>query len=557
MGSGARKRHQRTGASHQCFEDAKDDQSEEVKINLVQVRKMAAALGLNQDPETYEFRSNDIISTLEGLHKQFIGKQNEHDKTEFDANAAWESRDLDNKNEKKFKEADKAEKEKISAYKDELKGKAQADRDAVAEEKRRNDAYLVDVKNECQDKAQLWDQRSQMRAGEITAVSEALALLKAKVNAQFGANKKLVGLQVQKAGPKSPTLSFLQISTGDRLRGANKVDSKGSKAITQKAAVLLSNAGRSLGSKTLALAAVRMLASDDHFVKVRSIINDLISRLESDARSEQTQKDLCDTGMSQGVRNRDSAQAALESTSATITKSEAAQATAAAAVAELSEQIAQMQKAIIEMTDLRMAEKAENQKTIATAKVGEQGIIDAIEIIRPFYEMAENSLVQLTTFSPLPSAAAKDNKEYRDTAPEIFQGKYHGDQKASKGILGLMDVIISDFERTINKVGGDESAAVINYDIDKKAMDGLVTQMSIEKTRQEGEVTRLGKVILGLEGNLKSEKTSKQTALDALSALESSCVDGEETYNERVAARNKEIEALQQAQNILEDWKGF
>merc|ERR1711920_322367 len=92
-----------------ALKDAKSEMTDEVKLDLIQVHKVAAKLGFTslQDPETYEFRSNDIINTLEGLKDKFLQDQKDHDKEEFDANAEWERRDLDNKNLKKFKEADK------------------------------------------------------------------------------------------------------------------------------------------------------------------------------------------------------------------------------------------------------------------------------------------------------------------------------------------------------------------------------------------------------------------------------------------------------------------
>jgi len=174
-----------------ALQDSKSDQSDEVKLDLRHVHATANKLGvvsmLEQDPEAYEFRSNDIIATLQDLHKKFLGNQKDHDKDQFDANAAWETRDADNNRLKTFAEKDKEEQEKISAYKDELKSKAEAERDDVRAEQARNQAFLKDVKQECHEKADLWDQRSQVRAGEIQVISEALSVLKAKVNEQFSA----------------------------------------------------------------------------------------------------------------------------------------------------------------------------------------------------------------------------------------------------------------------------------------------------------------------------------------------------------------------------------
>merc|ERR1712113_574009 len=73
-----------------ALKDSKSEMSEEVKLDLAQVRRTAAKI--HQAPEVYEYRSNDIIATLESLRKTFLGKAKDHDQTEFDANAAWEER---------------------------------------------------------------------------------------------------------------------------------------------------------------------------------------------------------------------------------------------------------------------------------------------------------------------------------------------------------------------------------------------------------------------------------------------------------------------------------
>merc|ERR1740127_389359 len=98
--------------------------SQEQSAVVVELQKLVG----NQKPEVYEYHSNDIIATLDGLRKYFLEKKKELDTAEFESNSAWEKRDLDMKNNADFQSRDKAEKEKISAYKSELKEKAEADK---------------------------------------------------------------------------------------------------------------------------------------------------------------------------------------------------------------------------------------------------------------------------------------------------------------------------------------------------------------------------------------------------------------------------------------------
>merc|ERR1719444_115402 len=127
----------------EAMEDSKDDMKD-AKTDLLQIRTLSASLletmsrsmpavpekqvlavtalaQVGQKPSTYEYHSNDIIATLEGQLKTFTKNLKEISEAEFDANSAFEKRDLNMKNEAKFATEDKDEAEKIVEYKTEQK----------------------------------------------------------------------------------------------------------------------------------------------------------------------------------------------------------------------------------------------------------------------------------------------------------------------------------------------------------------------------------------------------------------------------------------------------
>ena len=53
---------------------------------------------------------------------------------------------------------------------------------------------------------------------------------------------------------------------------------------------------------------IKSRAPQDHFVKVRTLIKDLLSKLKSDAEAEATQKGFCDKEMSKAINQRDEQQ---------------------------------------------------------------------------------------------------------------------------------------------------------------------------------------------------------------------------------------------------------
>merc|ERR1711976_352539 len=66
------------------------------------------------------------------------------------------------------------------------------------------------------------------------------------------------------------------------------------------------------GSAVLYAIAGRIQVAEDHFVKVRGLIKDLIQKLKDDAKAEAAQKSMCDKAMGKATADRDEANGNLE-----------------------------------------------------------------------------------------------------------------------------------------------------------------------------------------------------------------------------------------------------
>merc|ERR1740130_806176 len=203
-------------AAIKALRDSKTSMKD-AKLNLAQqTAKRAVALltKLGAAPK-FEFQSNDIIATLENLQDTFKSMKKDLGVEEFDINAAYDSKKLGLSNEKTFAEKEKGEKEAIVESKTEELEAAKNDRDEEKKDMDADQAFLDEVTKECEEKAALFDQRSSTRSGELTAITDATAELEKGAVPNFGANKKLVGLQKKAAvvvkAAISP-VSFVQIS---------------------------------------------------------------------------------------------------------------------------------------------------------------------------------------------------------------------------------------------------------------------------------------------------------------------------------------------------------
>merc|ERR1719235_143199 len=197
----------------------------------------------------------------------------------------------------------------------------------------------------------------------------------------------------------------------------------------------------------------------DHFVKVRGMIKDLIAKLKADAEAEAEQKGFCDKEMSKATTSRDEAKMTIEDKTADISKNEAEKAQLIEDITALTKAIAENKKALNEATQLRDSEKSDNEKTLADADAGKEAVTFALTTLKEFYEGA--ALVQ-TGYTP--PTVDSSGKAIADMTPKGLSGDYKGNQAQSKGIIGMLEVILSDFKRTLDTVKKAEEDAQSKFD---------------------------------------------------------------------------------------------
>merc|ERR1719162_171083 len=140
-------------------------------------------------------------------------------------------------------------------------------------------------------------------------------------------------------------------------------------------------------------------------------------------------------------------------------------------------------------------------------------------------------------------------------------GEYYADEAkdhaaaigAGQGIIGLLEVVESDFSKSLAELTSSEEAAVNAYEQQTK-------ENEIEKATKDQDVrykTKESKHLDKNAGELNSDRSTVQAELDAtteyLSKLEGRCVAKAETYGERKASHEAEIAGLKEALTILEN----
>merc|ERR1719468_1149195 len=126
------------------------------------------------------------------------------------------------------------------------------------------------------------------------------------------------------------------------------------------------------------------------------------------------------------------------------------------------------------------------------------------------------------------------------------------DEGGGAGIIGLLEVVESDFSKGLLEMTSTEENAQATYDQETKDNE-------IEKTTKEQDIKYKSEEAAGLDkaaAEATSDRSGVQEELDAvneyLKTLEKECVAQAETYEERKARFEAEISGLKEALRILE-----
>merc|ERR1719353_1019794 len=262
-------------------------------------KKVTAFLEEGEEPEKpdYEFHAGDIIGTLEDLKTDFTTKksdaQGEEDAAESSFNTAAEAKRTEISTAKDTLETKEGELSTDEASLADTTGELTETRALMHDDRK----YLKDLTEQCERKANEWDQRSSMRTKELAAISQALEILENTVSAKAeasgaGGRDAPVGAELQLDSSLDDAdwddeVSFVQVRKHKEI-----VDDEALRPRNRVIALLKANAA-DLHSTEISLLAMKI--AEDPFAKVKVLIQQLIERLLTESKNEATHKGWCDT----------------------------------------------------------------------------------------------------------------------------------------------------------------------------------------------------------------------------------------------------------------------
>merc|ERR1719396_39123 len=249
------------------------------------------------------------------------------------------------------------------------------------------------------------------------------------------------------------------------------------------------------------------------------MISDIITKLEAEAGADAKQKAYCDNEMADSAAKKKEKTGTIEKLSLKIDQMTARSAQLKSSTATLQKELADLSATQKEMDKLRKEENTlfNDQKKELTAGIA--GVNIALKTLREYYAQDKDH-------------EAKDG--------------------AASSIIGLLEVVLSDFTKSLAEITAAENSAQSEYEATTQANQVEKTAKDQAVKYQTKKAAALDKAVTETTADRSSTQAELDAALEYLTKLEDMCVAKPETYGERSERLAAEISGLKQALTILE-----
>jgi len=505
----------------------------------------------------YEFQSGGIIELLKKLQDDFRSQLGQCQKEEMNAKHAHDMSVQDHEDIIENNARAASEKTQEKDRKAEEKAQNEKQKKATEEGKAADENTLSEMTTECTEKSMSFQEKQQLRTEEIEAMAKAIEILSSD----------------DVSGMAQKHLELAQASSGVALVQSSGESMARLRGVHRRVREFLLREGQRLKSKQITLLAEKLMA--DPFAKVKKMIDAMITRLLEEANQDAQHEGFCDTELGKNKVTRtklsqdiDALTAATESGKATIAELQEE-------TARLSAEVADLDKSMGEATELRKADKAKNEETIADSQAAQKAVAAATAVLKDFYAKASTAtaFVQEAARAPAPSEwglktrVKMGSDEWNSLANPNFEGtvdkghkegmqtfgeREEGQQdRANYGVIGLLEVIASDFANLEADTNSAEAAAA-------EAYERFMVESKKSKATKEQKIELNNADQAAAEAKLHEDTADLKATQDELLAadrvyekLVPQCMDQGMTWEERVAARQAEIDSLKEALKLL------
>lgn len=416
-----------------------------------------------------------------------------------------------------------------------------------------NTKDLTTTKRTCKEEKFSYAEKQQVRSDEITAISQAVGVLKGAPQAAF-------------AQVGDDNSSFLQIKSVDASNQENAA----------KISLFLRHQSLKLHSNVLSLLSEKLAV--DPFVKVKGMISEMIEKLRKEAKEEAAEHTYCMTEFGKNKKKRTTLTRQFNEYQAEADEQNAEAATLKEKIGEISDRVAKAKSVVQEVNLQRSKEHELYKKEHSDTVDGIEAVTAAIGILQDFYAKAAGATAfvqmrqepeehpfgeefQFMGTDQENAVLYGGGKGSRDTGHKegmaTFGDKFSGSQDAAAAIIAIIETVQLDLSK--------EKATLETVEADAKAeFEELVQQKKVAIAKGETELDFLGKKKVEAEtAATEASASAKQTGKELKSveaqykALLPECpasAGGTKdviTFEERQEQRQAEIDSLKQALEML------
>jgi len=488
-------------------------------IALVQGRQEDSEMGAPA-AASYKSQSGGIVDVLEDLKEKAEAELAEARKSESNTKHNFQMMKTSLEDQMAADTKDMNEEKAAKEAAAEEKATAEGDLATTQAELKENSAGLATANSNCMTTAADHEATVAARTEELKVIATAEGILKESTSGAVG-----------------QTYSFLQISS--------RADLANSEVITMVKKLARDHHSAALAQLASRIAVVvRYGGKDgaDPFGKIKGLISEMITKLEKEAEAEATEKAYCDEQMAKTEAKKQELDATVAKLTNKIDRAAAHSASLKDEVVELEAELAALAKTQAEMDKIRGEESANFKVASAELGQGLGGVRKALSVLREYYGGA--ALIQDDKF----------NAFMQQPAVPQQHGKASG---AGGSIINILEVCESDFATNLAKEESEEADSASNYE--KTTQENKVNKAtkSQDAKYKTSEAAGLDKTISELSSDRDTSNTELSAVMEYYGKIKERCIAKPESYEERKARRQAEIEGLKEALSILENEAAF
>lgn len=482
--------------------------------SLVQTQQAADAEDSDSDSETgspaastYDGHSDGIIGVLEGLLDKSQSQLDKARKTEKTAAQNYKLLKQSLADEMKFANRDMDEAKANLAASTESKAVGEGDKASTSEDLKADKKAKEELHHECMTAAQEFEAGVRSRGEELAALAQAKKVIQESTG---GATGQTYGLN---------QVSFVQVTS--------KLHSGADLALFQ-AVRSIRNLAKKDHSANLALlaskmkSAVRLGVSSGAmpFAKVTSLIKGMLSKLQEEADADATKNAYCNKETTETASSKDDKTAELEGLNTKIDQKKAHSTKLKEQVTTLQNELSAMAKAQAEAMQLREEENTAYKKNKAELEQGVRGVRMALKVLKEYYATSDKG--------------------------------HEAEEGAGSSIIGLLEVVLSDFSKGVAEVTTEEETAAADYESTSKANAIEKVEKSKAGEFKKKEYKALDKAVADLSTDASGAQTELDAILEYEAKISKECTTKVEPYAETKKRREQEIAGLKDALTALE-----